>query len=309
MPAQRRKRLVRYKSKRKKNLGIKTPLVILVLIVFSLAYLLINSEFRTKTDKLSVAINKENGDIQISTFDAGVEEITNLIIPGKTEVEVARQLGTLQIKNVWQLGINEGLRGQLLAETLTRHFRFPVYIWADSQATGLSSPNLTSLLKAVLLPYRTNLKIGDRVRMAIFSLGVHSSKNIDINLADTSYIAKKRLVSGEEGYIISGSFPDKLLVVFSDPQIAKEGTTLVIKDATSKIGLAEDLGGVIEVLGAKVVSIDKDEESEFDCEVKGKNREIVERVAKLFSCQVSKEDYEGVIGLEMRIGTLFAKRY
>lgn len=318
MPAQRKKRRSGYKpslrrkgfrKRKKKKIKFPVPLVALVLLVALTIYLYLRTGFWNTKSKLSIAIKKDTGEVLISTFDPTVSEITNITIPGNTEVHVARSMGTLQIKNVWQLGENQGLDGKLLSETITRHFKFPVVAWADNEALGFTETNLISLMKAAILPYKTNLKIGDRVRIAIFAAGVNNPKRAEIDLSETSYLAKTILVDGDEGYTVAGSFPKGLLVVFSDPQISNKATTVKILDASSKVGLAQELGEVIGVFGAKVASVDKVEGEEFDCEVKGKEREIVEKVAKLFSCRKVEETIEGGFDLEIAIGEEFARRF
>lgn len=306
MPAH-KSRLSKYKRKKKK-INILTPLILVIFIFSIFVYLYRSSEFWDRKNKLSIVINKKNL-VQISTFDPEVSEIVNVVIPGNTEVEVSRQLGRIKVRNVWQLGVNEGFEGKLLAETITHHFKFPVPAWADSDASGFSDTNLASLFKATFLPYKTNLKIGDRIRIAAFALRVKNIKRVEINLSETSYIRRIVLADGSMGYVVDGSFPQNLLVVFSDNEIARRGTTAVIIDKTSDANTAEELGEVIEVLGAKVASIEKREEESFDCEVEGKNTEIAKRVAVLFSCDVIRKEAEGNFDLLIKIGDKFADRF
>ena len=307
MPA-RRKRFIKKNSKKKK-IRIKTFLGFIILVFIIAAYISISSDYKG-SDKVTVAIVNENGDIQVSTFDWQVEEITNISIPATTQVQLARQLGVLQIKNVWKLGFNEGLQGQLLTETLTRHLKFPVVVWADKQALGLAQGNIASLIKAVFMPYKTNLKIGDRLRIATFSLGVHSSKRVDVNLANTTYLKKVRLIDGEEGYVIFGSFPDQLRVIFSDPNIARGNTKVIIKDSTGSLDIANDLGEVVEILGAKVISIDKEDADDSDCTVRSSQKDVAVIFSRLFSCENDlKGEKEGSADAVILIGREFAERF
>jgi len=67
-------------------------------------------------------------------------------------------------------------------------------------------------------------------------------------------------------------------------------------------------GQIIEVLGGKIVSVDKKQEAgDFDCEILGNNKQINKKIANLFSCKVisGKTDFD----LEIRLGTKFAKRF
>ncbi len=308
-PSGRRKKLVRHKKRDKSRFNYKLASVFAFLAIFFSLYFHFTSRFRQYEKRLSLAIKKEDGDVLVSTFDFEADNITNIVIPQNTEVEVARQLGIIQIKNVWQLGINEGLDGELLAETVTRYLRFPLIAWSDNLGKGFANGNLVELLKAVFLPYKTNLNIGDKVRIAIFSFRVQSTKRVDINLSDTSYISKRFLTGGEEGYIVTGKFPDELLIVFSDPEVAREGMAVVIKNASSNVGVAKDLGEIIEVLGAKVVSIDKEEISKAGCEISGKDKKVLSRVANILSCSLTDKSIEGTIDAEIKFGEEFAERF
>lgn len=254
-----------------------------------------------------MGIRRNDGNVQITTFDYQLKEITNVIIPGNTRVQAARNLGFLPLKNIWELGNNEGMGGLLLAETLTRHFKFPMTAWADAKATGLSSSNIFLLAKAILWPYQTNLKIGDKLRLAFFSLGVKPSGRLEINLEDTGYLNLQRFVDGEEGYVVSGIYPDHLRVTFSNPRVTVEKTRVVIIDAGGE-DTADNLGEVIEILGAKVISIEKKDLEKTDCLVRGIDKEIVEVFARLFSCELEIVDSQQG-SLEIKIGSEFASRY
>jgi hypothetical protein len=306
MPAQRRRFK---KDKRKRNLGIIKLLIIALLAIALFFILFLNTEFWNGDDKLSLVINTHGGDVVVATFDPELEEVTKIVIPADTEVQVSRQLGTWRLKSVWQLGENEGWSGQLLAETVTKHFKLPVIAWADEGAIGFSEGSLASVLKAVALPYKTNLKIGDRIHIALFSLGVINTKRVDINLAETPYLKRRKLVDGEEGYLLVGKLPEKLLVIFSDPKISEKNARVVIRDASGKPGLAQEIGEIIEVLGAKVVSITKEKEMKVGCEIYGREEKSIEKIGLLFSCNRLKEESEGEFDLEIRIGKEFAKRF
>ncbi len=312
MPAQRnRKRLVKYKNGKKKRFSFVKIFIFVLVPLALIIYLLTSSKYWNGNDKVSIAIKKSDGDVLITTLDPQVEEITNLLISGDTQVELPRQLGTMKIKNVWQLGVNEDLDGKLLAETITYHLKFPVYIWADKQAAGLTSTNLYSLAKAVVLPYKTNLTVSDRLRIAGYTIRVNNANRIDLDLSRTSYLTKSTLKDGEQGYVVAGSFPRRLLVVFSDPDLSNSASTVVIKDFTNSASAANQVGEVIEVLGAKVASI-VDEDGDINgagCIVKGANERFVTIIADLFTCEAVIAELEGTFSLEISISDSFVKRF
>lgn len=313
MPARkRRKRQSIIKKERKKNILRPLTVSVLLFIIIFLTFLLSGRDFWDGKGKFSVVIRKETGDIMISTFDPNLGEITNVFIPANTQVEVARGLGVWKIGSVWELAENEGLTGDLVAETVTRYFKFPVVAWADQQAEGFSNTNWLDLIKAVAPSYKTNLKIGDRVGIALFAIRVQNTGRIDIDLAQNSFLKETTFVDGGEGYVVTGSASSNLLSIFADPDISREENRVVIKDLGGKSGLANSVGEIVEVLGAKVVSITKEKnrgEEVLDCVVKGKDRKMAEKIARLFSCGLLEEEINTSIDLEITIGAEFAKRY
>ena len=177
----------------------------------------------TSNTKLTLLVQESRGELNLITFDPEVGEITNIKIPSNTEVEVARRYGVFRLGNVWELGYSEGLRGDLLANTITKNFKLPVYTWADSQAVGFVSTNYFDVGRAVISRYRTNLKIGDRIRIAAFVFRIPNSRRVEINLSDTQYLKKTKLIDGEEGYVIVRNIPVSILSVFAEPMITKNG--------------------------------------------------------------------------------------
>lgn len=81
-----------------------------------------------------------------------------------------------------------------------------------------------------------------------------------------------------------------------------------IKDATGKYQEAEIVGGVVEVIGAKVASITRSEEEKMDCEVSGKDEVLMTKIVSIFSCRKVKmqEDNFDVV---IKLGSEFAKRF
>ncbi|MGB6839024.1 MAG: hypothetical protein WBD86_00425 [Microgenomates group bacterium] len=300
-PAQRRKR--RSKSKSKKFL------LILFFATFLFVLVTHQTKFWRSDAKSFLLIRRSGGDIAVSIFDPKLEKVTNIIIPKNTEVTVARQLGTWKLGSVWKLGENEGLEGRLLAETIVKHFKLPVVVWADSGAEGFAGGELMGIIKAVFVPYKTNLGIGDRVKIGFFSVRIKNLKREEIDLSETNILKQVTLIDGEEGYILTGGLPNWLNALFSNPKISSAGTKVIIVDATGKTQIAEEVGEVIEVMGAKLASIKRRKAEGFDCEILGKEKEVVDEMSKLFSCRKPKNLPQGNFDLEIRIGEDFARRF
>ena len=142
------------------------PAIFLVIVAFLLKA---GTHVWNNQDKIAIAYKKDGGNIGLTVIDPDLSEITTLIIPGDTQVDVARNLGTIRIKNVWQLGINEKIGGSLLPETITKNFLFPVFLWASENASGLADGNLGVILKFVFIPGQNNISFGDRVAMGLYA--------------------------------------------------------------------------------------------------------------------------------------------
>jgi hypothetical protein len=307
MPA--RKNKSRSYSRVKKRNRTVLPYFILIAIL-SLVFIIFfkSSLFWDGKSKLSMVVKRDDGFVQVTTFDPETSEIFNIMIPGDTEVELARKLGKTRIKNAWQIGINAKHEGLVLAETVTRNFRFPVYIWADKEGVGFSDTNLTSILSATFKPYKTNLKIGDRLRLALFAISVKNVERENIDLTDTAYLKETTLIDGGVGYKITGNFPQNLLVVFVDSNLTKDSTA-VIMDESGDSQIASFVTEVLEVEGAKVVQILKYDVRDYDCEVGGLNKKLIEKVAKVFSCKKNYDNIDGNSDLYLKLGKGFADRF
>lgn len=306
MPARKRK----LRKKRNENSGLKlASLAVLLILILGLGlFWSLRSGIWDKNEKLSIVVNQESS-VKIITLDPRVGEITNINIPGNTQVEVAHQLGTWRLKSVWQLGEDEGLEGRLLAKTVTKYFKFPVYAWSSEGVSRLVSGNPVNVLKSLFTPVSTNLTFGDRLRIATFSMGVFNTGRVDVDLVDTPHLKKTRLVDGEEGYVVVREPSQRILSVFADSTISKGGFRVFIKDQTSVPGLAEEVGKILEVLGAKVASIEKSEgESVEHCLVLGEEK-TAERVARYFGCDVSESELGEDFDLEIVLGKSFIEGF
>lgn len=298
--AQRRNR-IENSRKRSRIFGLLIKVLIpLVLILFVFLYLKINTKYWNGHDKFAFVSEDVSGNVEVTVLDPNLGEETTLIIPGDTEINVARGYGTLRIKNVWQLGVNEKLGGTLLAETLTNSFLFPTNLWSDT--------DLTNVWKFVFSPKATNVPFGDRLLSGLFALRVSGIDKTEIDLAKSQFLVKKVLMDGKPGFVLTGPASSRLTVYFSDNNFANKNLKFSLTDATGVFGVADHVGQVLEVLGGKVVQVDKKlQDNSLDCETFGQNSDAVNKVSTLFSCK--KISGKSNFDLEMRIGSKFAKRF
>ena len=304
-------------AERKKNSGKISGLALkvflpLILILGIFGFIKFGTKYWNGSDKFAVAYQLDSGDAAVSVLDPKLGEVTTLVIPGDTQVDVARNYGELRIKNVWQLGVNEKLGGKLLAETITQNFLFPVFLWSDSDAKTLSDPSLGGILHFIFFPKSTNTSFGDRLSAGVFAIRTGNSGRNLIDLGKNQFLDKQTLNDGLPGYVISGEISPRLSAYFSDngiTTITNSGKNLrvAIKDATSTPGVADKVGQIVEVLGGKIVSVDKEGSINADCTVFGLDNKIVKKIAEIFSCKTGGS--RGELDIEIDLGTAFAKRF
>lgn len=299
MRSARRRQIKLKREKGHRNKSWLPFFVVIAVTVFGIWFFILSPHFWNGKDKVAVAVRRTNGDASVIVFDPRLEEITTLTIPGDTEVNVARNLGTLRLKNVWQLGLNEGVGGKLLAETLTNNFKFVTFLWADSDPTAG--------LKFLFVPGKTNVSFRDRLSLVVFASKVGNSGRSEINLGSSLFLQKGKLSDGDIGYIIPGDLSERLTIYFSDYSLVEGNVRVFIKDGTGKYGTANEFGKIIEIMGAKVVAIDKKDLSDTDCSVIGGTKELAQKISRVFSCKESVSGEKDVLTIEL--GTAFTKRF
>lgn len=291
-----------------RNSGIFIKLLILLGIIASLVlFVKLRTFYWNGSDKIAFAFRQGDGNVGVTVLDPKLTELTTLVIPGDTQVDVAENYGTMRLKNVWALSQNEKLKGKLLPETITQNFLFPTFLWADSEAEGIGSSNFPQIVKFIFDSGGTNIPFGDRINIGLFALKLPSLGRGEINLGESQYLKKQKLNDGLTGYLLTGPISSRLTVYFSDNDLSQASAKVSIIDATGSPGAADKVGQIVEVLGGKVVSIDKKDSQAIDCEVVGSNPKIVDKIVNLFNCRkgVGKTDFD----LEIRLGSNFAKRF
>lgn len=309
MKSVRRKAYFERKHKKCHIHGLLYSLILPLIVILSIfAFIKVSTRYWNGSDKFAFVFRKPSGEIGVTAIDPILDEITTLIIPGETQVNVAEGYGTLRIKNVWQLGINEKKYGRLLSETVMQNFNFPVFLWGDMASEGITNGNFIDLLKFIFSPGRTNIPFGDRISISVYSLKIHDLGRNEIDLAKGLFLHKEKLNDGEMGYRLIGPISQRLTVYFSNNYFASKNLKFYISDATGTAGFAQKVGEILETLGGKVVSIDRKIDTlDFDCEIAGNDPKIMNTISKLFSCNKTKDKTN--FDLEVRLGTKFAKRF
>lgn len=301
MRSAQRKNRIKNSKIRDRFFGLLIKVFIPLFLLLSLfLFLRLSTKYWNEHDKMVFVFQNPDGAVGVTILDPSLNEKTTLIIPGDTEINVARGYGTMRIKNVWQLGVNEKLGGSLLAQTITQSFLFPTNLWSDT--------DLNDIWKFVFMTKKTNIPFGDRLSAAIFALRVNGIDKTEINLGTSQFLRKQILTDGKSGYVTAGNMGGRLTVYFADNAFADKNLKFGLVDATGSFGVAAKVGQILEVLGGKIVEVDKDAVNDsLDCEVSGSNADVVKKVSILFSCK--KISGGSNFDLEMRMGGRFAKRF
>ena len=297
------------KSRRKRSFFKLFWVVLGVSLVF-VASLFLRRGLWSGESRLSLVIAGNRGDVTLAVFDPESGTITTIDIPGETEVNVARQLGTWRLASVLKLGENEGFGGRLLSETITKSLKLPVEAWASSDARGFIESDLRGMLKAMFSIYKTNLTLGDRINLGLFALRAKKTNRATLDLVSSGNLVRAKLADGTFGYKLrDDTFSSRVLSVFADNVISKSNLTVAIEDKTGRPGTAARVGEIIEVLGGKVVAIKTAGKDNFDCEITGKDKDSIDKIAATFSCAKKRVSSEINFDLEIKIGESFAKRF
>lgn len=256
-----------------------------IIFVFIYTFLFITDSDWKSNEKFSYYKKLDNNDIEVIVLDPSLNEKTSILIPGNVEVLVSRNFGIYRLKNVWKLGQDEKIGGRLLSDTLTKNFNFPVKNWIFND--------------------QTNVKKIDRIKVIFFERKIKSIDENIINMAEGGYLKKTKLEDGEDGYKLLGPMSPRLTVYFSDQKTSDSKIKLI--DKSGRLGTSEKIGEILEVIGGKVVSIEKENTDEnMDCEVGGLNSHYVSIINSLFSCKIISEDK---FDLYFIFGKKFALRF
>lgn len=317
------------KNKRRRKVFIFIKLffyLILLGFIFFIAFsfLKLTKESSLNKDLRSTIILATKPILVLSFEPQG--DFTVISIPEKTYLEVNRGFGSYRLGAVWDLGVMEGLKGELLAETVQEFLGVPIDGWLGSKSDSwLISPKqenflqekneLTSwsrLLKPqeLLNSYRnleTNLTFVDLVRLWFSAKFTRFDKIKFVDLESGSALTTLTLADGTKVFAADQKTVDGLLVdLFKEQKIVQEHLTLEILNGTEKAGLANRLARLITNLGGDVVSVTNSQEKIGRCQIKGKNQALEsytgQLLAKIYNCVKIANQTEARADLQVAIG-------
>lgn len=276
---------VRREKKSKPKLG-RLALFLSLLVVLVLVFFYFFLSASGGLARISFVSTTSSGDVIYSLFDFKGGTISTINIPGATQVDVARSLGSWKVSVVTRLGENEKIGGDvLLAETITKSLRLPVTT--------------------------ARLSLLERLRIEILKFNLRSSHLTNIDLAKTNYLVKTKLSDGTLGYKVRDSdLPFELKAILADADVSRESATILLENLSGKGYVEGEVGGIIEVLGGKVASVTKGEVKGLDCTVYGDAKLTTYQVmAKVFACSRGGRLTSYNFDVVLRIGTGFTARY
>lgn len=278
----------------------------IVVVLLALVWIILPSKW-DQSKRLTVAIVNEEKQTSILIFSPQTSGITQVLIPSNTQLQVARQLGSYPIGNVYKLGSQEKLGGKLMAESITKSLKLPSDQWSEKPLLNLTDLTISSALKAAFSPYASSLTIKDKIKLALFSLRVKPSRFNQVDLQNIGYLIPSTLKDGSEGFVARLEPPLALSTYFADPDLVS--AKIAIQDFTDSVSIADELGQIIEMLGGKVFAVYDKPTTQEDCTIVTTSAHKADLIASLLDCQINEQSSENGFDIQINIGKGFEKRF
>lgn len=132
----------------------KRSLPLLLVFLFLTFIFLVFIFFRVLTLDKFIYVNKTvAGDAEIIIVDSRNDKIIRYLIPAKTELISARGYGNYKLESLWILSQKDRIEGKLIAETISKNYALPIYLWKNEKRTNLT---LLQRLKLLMVNRETN---------------------------------------------------------------------------------------------------------------------------------------------------------
>lgn len=298
----------RYTVKQKTGIKAAKPkvkIVFLLLLIFTFFFLVIKKPFRMSSKEV-FAVNQQNGDVHIHIIDPDTKDYSIVRIPGKTQVEASKNLGQWKIQSLWKLGMDEGVGGQILVKSLTKSIGIPVYQWADYKAEGFTKGGYYERFLATFSGYKTNIPFTDRIAIGLFTFSIKDAQRNFIDLEQSNFLTDTKLVDGTEGFLVTGNYPNKLLPILIDRNIAVSESKIKLIDSGASNSSIAAVVRIIEVIGGKVSLVERSGDDKAVCEVYSKDERVSTFIGNLYNCNIVQEiTSEDNFDLIIELGTNF----
>jgi len=242
-----------------------TFLIFFVTILITIFFFLLQKNSYWEEKSNFILVSYENGEVNLISYNPINETITTVNLDENEMITAAYSYGEWKIGSLWDLGFSEGLKGDLLAKSISKSFNVPIDAWRGED--------------------KSNIGFLDKIKIKKFETSVKSKDKIEGNLDDIYQFASSQIVSDEA---------QKIGIFYS----------------TSKNN--EEVSEIIDVLGAKVISMQKANLLDsFDCEIVAREKNITsKKISQVLGCNLKIENnFEGNLDIKIMIGDAFEKVY
>lgn len=318
MSAQKIKLLKNLHSRRTKKERLK-PGNILRLFLFALSVVLLAgvlwrlysswiNRIWLAPSRITVVVAQE--DPIIYSYNPAAKSIFIVKIPKNTQIEASYGYGNWFTGSLFDLGEQEHLGGDLLAQSVQKEFGMPVDAWVDSRGEVLFTHNGYSGFFG-----ETNLTLFDRLNLILAISGSDPSLYREIDLVTEGVIKEIKLTDGEMGFEV---IPERAKVVFEllkDDAVLSERKTAVIVNLSEEPGLAVKVAQIVGTLGIRVIGVQTGNvaRNSETCSIRafGEDSESlsVQRVSRILDCEIQDQALSVPADIEIRLTDEFAKRF
>lgn len=292
----------------------RKPLLLFVVLIFLsffvllgvIGYFLLPRSWNGKS-KTSIVTQQSSGETDVVILDPQTSSITNLEIPGNTQVEASYQLGFWKLGSLTKLGEDKGIGGVFLKNSIIKSFNFPIDSWEGTNLLDLTSGNILRMLRGIFTSGSTNLSFLDKIRIGFFSMTVGNLGRNILKLEDSSYLVRSQLPDGILGWKIENGVPSNIKAYFVDSNTNASSMNVLINDASGGESLM--VAKTLQVMGANIASIQPMALSKFDCKVTGFKVKVVDEIARIFSCGVNYSKPIDNFDIQIDLGSYFTSRF
>lgn len=262
----------------------------------------------------------EKADLLVFSFEPKNKTATVLLIPQNINVQVAKNFGTYQIGNVYELGSlnNPPNGGGLLRETTQDFIGVPVDGWVvissefRVQSSELNTQEIKTLVeKSFWEGVRgadTNLTLLDfgRIWYAISKTKIDKMEIIDFQKLNS--LKKTYLLDNTEVFEVDSSSLDTVLgTLFYNPQVLAERRTVEIINGTGKAGFGNKLARIINNMGAQVLFVKTAEGLVKNSSIlaRDKTSYTVRKISRTFQISKIEDKKEANVDISVFIGEDF----
>ncbi|HLD91904.1 MAG TPA: hypothetical protein VI795_00760 [Patescibacteria group bacterium] len=134
----------RLKGKKNKKVLVFATVALLFFLFLSFIFFI----FKLQSLKKFAYVSNKDGNVEIIIVDSQKDKYLKMLISKDFNLESSRNYGQYEIGNLWILGQKDGFKGKLIAETVTKNFSIPIFLWKDGRSSNL---NLLQRLKSIIV--------------------------------------------------------------------------------------------------------------------------------------------------------------